>query len=73
MNIFIGVFKDSTLVSIIGLSRPARHHPTDPGDAEWQGIYAEVYVFVAVLFFICCFGMSRYSMYLENKLKTDHR
>ncbi|MEO0624309.1 MAG: amino acid ABC transporter permease [Pseudomonadota bacterium] len=73
VNIFIGVFKDSVLVSIIGLFDPLGIIQPILANAEWQGIYAEVYVFVAVLFFICCFGMSRYSMYLERKLKTDHR
>ncbi|MEM7239320.1 MAG: amino acid ABC transporter permease, partial [Pseudomonadota bacterium] len=33
----------------------------------------ELYGFVALFFFIFCFGMSRYAMHLENKLKTDHR
>jgi len=73
VNIFIGVFKDSTLVSIIGLLDPLGIIQPILGDSRWQGIYAELYVFVAILFFCCCYGMSRYSMYLERKLKTDHR
>jgi len=73
VNIFIGVFKDSTLVSIIGLLDPLGIIQPILGDSRWQGIYAELYVFVALLFFFCCYGMSRYSMYLERKLKTDHR
>ncbi|GMG83010.1 hypothetical protein LNKW23_22230 [Paralimibaculum aggregatum] len=73
VNIFIGVFKDSTLVSIIGLFDPLGVIAPILADSRWQGIYAETYVFVAALFFVCCFGMSRYSMYLERKLKTDHR
>ena len=39
----------------------------------WKGIYWEPYIFVGAIFFIICFSMSRYSMYLERKLKTDHR
>ncbi len=73
VNIFIGLFKDTTLVSIIGLFDPLGIIQPILADSRWQGIYAEVYLFVAVLFFFCCFGMSRYSMYLERKLKTDHR
>jgi general L-amino acid transport system permease protein len=40
---------------------------------DWKGIYWEPYIFVGAIFFVFCFGMSRYSMYLERKLKTDHR
>jgi general L-amino acid transport system permease protein len=42
-------------------------------DTAWKGIYWEPYIFVGAIFFAVCFGMSRYSMYLEQKLKTDHR
>jgi general L-amino acid transport system permease protein len=41
-------------------------------DANWNGIVWELYGFIALMFFIFCFGMSRYSMYLERKLKTIH-
>jgi len=37
------------------------------------GLVWEFYVFVGLFFFIACFGMSRYSMYLERKLATDRR
>ena len=42
-------------------------------DIDWKGIYWEPYVFVGAIFFVMCYGMSRYSMYLERKLRTDHR
>ena len=71
VNIFIGLFKDTTLVSIIGLLDPLGIIQPILGDSRWQGIVAELYIFVAFFFFLFCFGMSRYSMYLERKLKTD--
>jgi len=71
VNIFIGLFKDTTLVSIIGLLDPLGIIQPILGDSRWQGIYAELYIFVALFFFLFCFGMSRYSMYLERQLKTD--
>jgi len=71
VNIFIGLFKDTTLVSIIGLLDPLGIIQPILGDSRWQGIVAELYIFVAIFFFFFCFGMSRYSMYLERKLKTD--
>ncbi len=74
VSTFIGLFKDTTLVVFVGLLDPLKGI-TDSVRAhtDWKGIYWEPYIFVGVLFFIFCFGMSRYSMYLERKLKTDHR
>ena len=70
---FIGLFKDTTLVIIIGLLDPIGLSGTTRADAAWNGIVWELYGFIALFFFIFCFGMSRYSMYLERKLATDHR
>lgn len=68
---FIGLFKDTTLVVIIGLLDPIGLINTTRADSAWNGIIWEFYVFVGLFFFVVCFGMSRYSMYLERKLKTD--
>ncbi len=74
VSTFIGLFKDTTLVVFVGLLDPLKGI-TDAvrADINWKGIYWEPYIFVGTVFFIFCFGMSRYSMYLERKLKTDHR
>ncbi|WP_425052886.1 amino acid ABC transporter permease [Psychromarinibacter sp. S121] len=73
VSTFIGVFKDTTLVSIIGLLDPLGLSNSIRSDSAWNGIYWELFAFIAFLFFIFCFSMSRYSMYLERRLKTDHR
>ncbi len=73
VNTFIGLFKDSTLVIVIGLLDPLGISRASLSDAKWQGLSTEVYVFIALFFFVCCFSMSRYSIYLENKLHTGHR
>lgn len=73
VNTFIGLFKDTTLVVIIGLLDPLGIGRASLSDTKWQGLSTEVYVFIALFFFICCFGMSRYSIYLEKKLHTGHR
>lgn len=73
VNTFIGLFKDTTLVVIIGLLDPLGIGRASLSDIKWAGLAAEVYIFVALFFFICCFSMSRYSIYLENKLHTGHR
>ena len=70
---FIGLFKDTTLVSVIGLFDPLGLTNPIRADVNWNGIVWELYGFVALLFFICCFSMSRYSMYLERKLQTGHK
>ena len=72
VNTFIGLFKDTTLVIFIGLLDPLGLTNSIRADVNWNGIYWELFLFVGVMFFIVCFSMSRYSMYLERRLKTDH-
>ena len=72
VNTFIGLYKDTTLVLIIGMLDPLGIGRASLADAVWAGLAREVYLFVALFFFICCFGMSRYSLYLERKLHTGH-
>ncbi|HFD86718.1 MAG TPA: amino acid ABC transporter permease [Gammaproteobacteria bacterium] len=69
---FIGLFKDTTLVSIIGLSDPIGWAKLIQANSEWNGIVWELYGFIAFVFFLFCFSMGRYSMYLERKLQTGH-
>jgi general L-amino acid transport system permease protein len=74
VSTFIGLFKDTTLVAFVGLMDPLKGvTQIVRADINWKGIYWEPYIFVGAIFFVICFGMSRYSMYLEKKLKTDHR
>ncbi|MFC7703018.1 amino acid ABC transporter permease [Plastorhodobacter daqingensis] len=73
VNTFIGLFKDTTLVVFIGLLDPLGLTNAIRADTNWNGIYWELFLFVGLLFFIFCFGMSRYSQHLERRLKTDHR
>lgn len=73
VSTFIGIFKDTTLVSIIGLFDVIGLTNAIRADQSWNGVYWELFAFIAFLFFIVCFSMSRYSMYLERKLQTGHR
>ena len=70
---FISLFKDTTLVAIIGLLDPIGLVTAIRADTSWNGIVWELYGFVALIFFLCCYGMALYSKYLERKLRTDHR
>lgn len=73
VSVFIGLFKDTTLVIIVGLLDPLMGISNAVrANTQWNGIYWEPYLFAGAIFFVFCFGMSRYSMYLERKLKTDH-
>ena len=73
VNTFIGLYKDTTLVVIIGLLDPIGLSQPILADSKWQGLSTEIYVFIALFFFISCFAMSRYSIYLEKKLETGHK
>lgn len=68
VNIFIGLYKDSTLVVIIGLLDPLGITRAILADAKWTGLSNEVYLFAALFFFASCFSMSRYSLWLERRL-----
>ncbi|MES9870453.1 MAG: amino acid ABC transporter permease [Sedimenticola sp.] len=72
VNTFIALFKDTTLVLIIGLFDLLGMVQTAITDSNWLGFSIEGYVFAALIFWIFCFGMSRYSQSLERKLHTGH-
>ena len=73
VNTFIGLFKDTTLVLIIGMMDIVGLGRARLNDPYWLGLAGELYFFIAIFFFICCFSMSRYSINLENKLSTGRR
>ncbi|MEE3316376.1 MAG: amino acid ABC transporter permease [Pseudomonadota bacterium] len=73
VNTFIGLFKDTTLVVFIGLLDPIGLSNTIRATTEWNGIYWELFVFIGLMFFIFCFSMGRYSLFLEKKLQRGHR
>jgi general L-amino acid transport system permease protein len=70
VNTSIGLFKDTTLVLIVGQLDLLGIGRAVLAAQTWMGLSQEVYVFVAIVFFIFTFSMSRYSLYLEKKLKT---
>ncbi|MEO1238103.1 MAG: amino acid ABC transporter permease [Pseudomonadota bacterium] len=70
---FISVFKDTVLVSIVFPNDPLGIADTIRADSNWNGIVWELYGFIAFVFFVFCFAMSRYSMYLERRLQTGHK
>jgi len=70
VNTFIGLFKDTTLVAIVGIFDFLRTVDAARLDPVWAGptISTTGYVFAALFYFVFCFGMSRYSLYVERRL-----
>jgi len=73
INTFIGFFKDTSLVLIIGIFdflNTANQALVDP---NWAGFPGEVYLFAAFVYFCFCYSMSRYSKWLEIELNKGTR
>jgi general L-amino acid transport system permease protein len=66
VNTFIAFFKDTSLVLIIGIFDLLTTAKTAIIDPAWQAFSVEVYLFVAAIYFVFCFAMSRYSRQLEQ-------
>jgi general L-amino acid transport system permease protein len=73
VNTFIGLFKDTSLVAIVGLTDLVLATRQAIGDPEWRQFFIEAYLFIMVIFWIFCFFMSKYSQALERRLATDRR
>lgn len=73
VNTFIALFKDTSLVLIIGLFDVLSIIQAGLTDSDWLGFAIEGYVFAALVFWVFCFGMSRYSQHLERRLDTGHQ
>ena len=75
VNTFIGLFKDTSLVLIIGLFDLLGIVQQNMNDQNWisPATPATGFVFAAFVFFIFCFSMSRYSAYMERRLDTGHK
>ncbi|MDP1628180.1 amino acid ABC transporter permease [Parvibaculum sp.] len=74
VNTFIGLFKDTTLVLIVGifdLLGQVRAQLSDPNWTVPQGALTG-YIFAALVFWVFCFGMSQYSNFMERRLNTGH-
>jgi len=72
VNTFIALFKDTTLVLIIGLFDMLAMIEAALADPNWLGYAIEGLTFAAFVYWVFCFSMSRYSMARERKLHTGH-
>ncbi len=72
---FISLFKDTSLVSIVGLFDLLNTVQSATGDQDWlsPNLTVTAYLFAGFVFWVFCFSMSRYSRFLERRLDTGHR
>jgi general L-amino acid transport system permease protein len=76
VNTFIGLFKDTTLISVVAVGLfeiLGTNNQHLKGNADWRSVENEGYMVVGLFFFIFCFLMARYSIWLEKRLDTGHR
>jgi general L-amino acid transport system permease protein len=75
VNTFIALFKDTTLVFVVGIFDFLRTIEAARADPKWASpnITVTGYAFAAVFYFICCYGMSRYARRMEARLSRAGR
>ncbi len=73
INQFVVAFMETSLVVVVGFIDLLAAGNTAYKTGEWKFAYVEVYAFVAAIYFLFVFGLSRYGAYLEARMNTGHR
>jgi len=73
VGILVSAFKDTSLVVIIALYDLLKTTQSVLSNPKWMGFSSEAYIFIALIYFICCFSMSDYSRKLERELGAGER
>ncbi|MFN8913097.1 MAG: amino acid ABC transporter permease [Betaproteobacteria bacterium] len=72
MNNFISIFKDTSLVTIVSLYElTGATGLAFNSDADWRPYIIEAYLFITAIYFVFCFAMSRYSLWVEQQLNRS--
>jgi general L-amino acid transport system permease protein len=72
MNNFIAIFKDTSLVTIVSLYElTGAMGLALNSDSNWRPFKIEAYFFIAAIYFVFCFSMSRYSLWIEKRLSVS--
>jgi general L-amino acid transport system permease protein len=72
MNSFIGIFKDTSLVTIVSLYElTGAMQLALNSDANWRPFKIEGYLFITAVYFVFCFAMSRYSLWVEREVSVS--
>ncbi len=70
-NTFLALVKDTPLIFVVGLAEIAGMLALAKTNPKWLGFAMEGYIFAAIIFWIICYAMSKYSYNLEEKYKTE--
>lgn len=75
VNTFIGLFKDTTLVIIVSILDLLGVLRASFADSKWSTptTFFTAFLFAGIIYFVCCYAMSRYSIFVENRLNTGHK
>ena len=73
INQFVIAFMETSLIVVVGFMELLASGTTAFKTGEWKFAYAEVYVFIAIIYFAFVFGLSRYGAYLEARMNIGHR
>ncbi|MBK6602671.1 MAG: amino acid ABC transporter permease [Betaproteobacteria bacterium] len=68
VNSLLSTFMDTSLVTVVSMYDLTGALRLALGDAQWRSFFLEGYLFIALIYFACCFAMSRYSHWLEHRL-----
>jgi len=69
VSVFIALFKDTSLVVIIGIFDLTQAAKSALSEGGWASFSIEAYLFIALIYFIFCFSISKYSQSLERHLE----
>ncbi|MCG6904955.1 MAG: amino acid ABC transporter permease, partial [Rhodobacter sp.] len=72
INQAVITFKETSIVTIIGFFEIMASGNAAIGGGEWGNQYVEVYVFLALVYFVFVFGLSRYGAWLEKRMRLGH-
>ncbi|CAM5761580.1 amino acid ABC transporter permease [Labrys miyagiensis] len=73
INQFVISFKETSLVVIVGFFEVLASGNAAYGTGDWRFAYVEVYVFIALIYFVFVFSLSRYGAYLERRMAVGER
>ncbi len=73
INSLLSCFMDTSLVTVVSMTDLTGGLKLALGDARWRSFFVEGYVFIAVIYFVCSFIISRYSLWLEGYLGGNKR
>jgi general L-amino acid transport system permease protein len=75
VNTYIGLFKDTTLVFVVGIFDFLKTMEAARVDPHWATPVTSTtgYAFAALFYFVCCYGMARYSRFVETRLSAGER